>query len=242
MNEVATTETKELSTEVLGVGADVDTWEIKLSYASLMQGLSKLVSANPRSVFPGEIRDSVSGELLGDENSPFEVIVFGRQSIWKVEKKDGNKFKFVRTEPLTAMNASLPWNFTEGGIEAKRTKVNNFFCLNAKNVYATPIILSLSSKSGFACGQKILSTLRAMAKSRPPVSSIERVCLLRPVKDVSGAGDVFYSWGFELGGATDTEQLAVATAAARDFSKQRAAFEAKAADTTTTADTDEIPF
>lgn len=245
MNEITTTETREVSTEVVGVGADVETWEIKLGYASLMHGKSKMVEDNPRSVFVGEIRDSISGELLGDENVPFEAILFGRQSSWLLSKKTGtNKWEYAGQEPMTAANAGLPWNFTQDGEEMKRTKVIRFFCLNAKNVFSAPIIVSLSSASGFPCGQKLLSTLRSFATRKPPISSVDRVILFRSTKAVSKTGFSYVAWTFDVGPETNPEQRAVATTAAKNFAEQRASFEAKAnvAGGSSEADTDEIPF
>lgn len=134
--EVAKMETKELATaDVWGAGEGLAAEDLLIPKILLMQKMSDLV--DQAKAKPGEFRSSITGELLGDEKKPVEVIVFDSFKNWLIF--ENNEFKEV-----------LPWTgerllWEEGTI--KRQLSYNFYCLLTSKIDDIPHLISLKGTS-----------------------------------------------------------------------------------------------
>lgn len=142
--ELATQNTnKSMITPMDGPGQTPLSSNNVLPYVLLLQGLSELVVEEKAS--PGQIVRSTNCEVLGGAKSPVEFIPLTFFDTWVIYLKNGNKF--VRTEPRTAANQDLPWDFTELGAEHRRVQCFNVFALLKKDV-DTALQMLESQKNG----------------------------------------------------------------------------------------------
>lgn len=129
-----------------------------------MQGLSQLVAAGQAQM--GEIRNSVTGDLIGHIDKPFEIYPFFIRKSWDIHKKqpDG-QFKYEKNIPVVEnpqdpnYNAKLDRMGVEEGIEVKRVFRYDYFVLLTTDIAkgeAFPYVLSFKSSSR-RNGQKIIS-------------------------------------------------------------------------------------
>lgn len=165
---------KELSTNVAELWAPQDNTanSIIIPKVMVMQGLSKAVTDGNAKF--GDFLDSLTNEVLGSINTPFEFIPFHVEKEIYISENKSTKvgvkdFKYVRKEKLTAANEGLPWSDVVNGVEIQRTHVYNFYVLNPKDM-TLPYIISFKGKS--LRGGKVLNTTAfvkaAMANSFPP--------------------------------------------------------------------------
>lgn len=127
--------------------------EITIPKMLLMQGLSKLVADGEAAV--GQIRDSLTGELLGGkvnakEEKAVNVIPFYSFRTWVVSKLDGEKWQYARQEPITAANENAALEGIEDGVRVRRDKVLNFYVMRPEDVAkgsAFPYLLSFRRTS-----------------------------------------------------------------------------------------------
>ena len=120
-----------------------------------MQGLSELVT-DGKAVM-GEFRDSVSGEKMGSIAEPIAIIPFHIQKFWDIMEEDSEgDFKWVKSEPLIenpldkGYNDNLPWTDKVDGVEIKRIRRMNFFCMVPSETAKgndIPYIISFKSTS-----------------------------------------------------------------------------------------------
>lgn len=111
--------------------------DIVLPKVLLMQALSDFVKE--RKAQSGDIVRSGTGEMLAKAGSVLEFIPLAFTNLWMLsedEKGKGDKkdFKFRGYEPRTASNESAEWDFMEGGVRWKRTKVMSLFALLASDI------------------------------------------------------------------------------------------------------------
>lgn len=162
--EVVAAASTELSADVAGMWGpqEVSAKDIIMPKLMVMQGLSEMVT-DGKAMF-GEFRDSLTGELLGSVNKPFDFIPFHLDKLIYVTKRKAgttDNFKFDSVIPLTAETEKLPWNDTEGEDEIKRSQVFNFYCINPEDT-SMPIIISFKGMS--LRNGKVLNTM-AFVKS-----------------------------------------------------------------------------
>lgn len=168
--ELTTKTTNAVSTDV----ANLSEWgapqplgsDIVLSKILPMQSTSKLVQ-DSKAQF-GELRDSVTGEKLGSLTETLDLIPFHVQKFWDIlEPNEKGDFKFVRMEPLIenpadpGYNDNLPWLDKVNGVDTKRVRRMNFFCIRPEQVEdgsAIPYILSFKSTS-YKEGKKLYTQM-----------------------------------------------------------------------------------
>jgi len=136
--------------------------EIIMPKLMVMQGLSEMVT-DGKAMF-GEFRDSLTGDLLGGVNKPFEFIPFHLDKLIYVTKRKAgttDNYKFDSVIPLNAETEKLSWNDVEGEDEIKRSQVYNFYAINPNDT-SMPIIISFKGMS--LRNGKVLNTM-AFVKS-----------------------------------------------------------------------------
>jgi len=93
----------------------------------LMQGLSEFVK--DKKAFAGDFVKSTTGEKLGDVEVAVPFIPLSFKTTWAVFDTTGPKALWLRTEPRTAANENLPWEYTEAGKSFKRVAQIDVFAL-----------------------------------------------------------------------------------------------------------------
>lgn len=170
------------STELSAWGDEfIGTTDIVIPKILPMQGLSQLVVDDKARI--GDFMDSVSGQKLGSIVEPIAIIPFMVQKFWDImEEDDEGNFKWVRSEPLIenpmdkGFNDNLEWNDKIDGVEIKRVRRMNFFCMIPTEIAKgndIPYILSFKSTS-FREGKKLFTQMYVRNKKAnlPPCAFI----------------------------------------------------------------------
>lgn len=169
-----------------GVAEDADNSDIIIPKILLMQGLSSFVADGDAK--SGEFRDSLTRELLGSKDAPLRALCFSHSKVWTTFKKEGDKYVFSGTEPVTASNANLPW--LEGDI--KREVVHQFMVLLVDRgtpvQMEMPYVLSMRTFS-VRPAQRLITEFMRWSKARRP--SFSRVIEFFPVQKENDKGRFF---------------------------------------------------
>lgn len=203
----------------------------------LMQSLSQLVK--DRKAYPGQIVRSSNGERLGGILNPGEpgqsidVIPLSMMATWTVQLATGNKW--LRSEPRTPENDSLPWEFVdeETGEECKRLKTIELIGLLSSDVAKNtggvvtddedvpeslddavllPIALSFRSSS-YTAGKGVSTFFAKVDAARKQHPNTRPYHFTLPIGCVEEANDNGEFFVFEVGGAKKTPKELAAAAA-----------------------------
>lgn len=151
-----------------GAAQELTTDDVLVPRILLVQKMSDMV--DKFQAREGEFRDSVSGELLGSETQPLEVVIFSVFQTHVVMKySDRGKLEFDRIEPVTPENANLPWRTdTE-----ERSHTYNFYLLRAlgeQTAGELPYILSLN-RSSRRSAQRLNTVFMKLKRVNKPSAS-----------------------------------------------------------------------
>lgn len=148
MNEVAKTNSNLPATGAPPVSSALQS-DLIIPKVLLMQGLSELV--NDRKAQQGDMVRSTTGEKLGDDKEPVEVIPLTLQNVWMLQENqngDGRTWQFRGYEPRTPENEALPWEFNANGTAWKRTKIVNLFALLPRDIEAYSLEMKKFEETG----------------------------------------------------------------------------------------------
>lgn len=173
--EVATKQKTELSTAAMNWGGEaVSASDTLIPKVLLMQSLSEYVVDEKAQ--PGDLVDSVSGEVLAAKGKPLEVIPISMFKNIVIEKFNGSKWEYETVVPFRAGDDKLPWEFEENGEKFRRNTVLNFYVLRADQATAPdalPYVASFrrtSTKAGKTIATHFLKA--SMAKASPASKTI----------------------------------------------------------------------
>lgn len=144
--------------------------DIVIPKIQLMQGMSERVVKGNNKL--GEFIDSVSGEILGTVDKPFEVIPFHMEKFFVVQKHNGKKFVYDHIEKITPANENAPWEYETKDGKFKRVYTRNFYVLVPGKVL--PYVIGFSSTSAKA-GKELATEMyvkNTMLKRAPCASKI----------------------------------------------------------------------
>lgn len=125
----------------------------------------------------GQIYNSVTGAVLGfaDSKTPktFQFIPFKEEVLWRIEKFEQGRYKFLRVEPRPPTSEKREPEFTENGLKCRTVKLLRYHILlvdELKNPVPFPCILDLKM-SNFMVGKTLhnhfVLTKAAMQKKHP---------------------------------------------------------------------------
>lgn len=147
----------------------LDTSDLLISRLSLCQPLSKLVSEGR--ALPGEIVDSVSGEVLVKKGQSLEIIPVASYKEWNVLHLIDNQWKFIQKVPFTIKTATWAKEaVTPEGIQVRNDLAMNFFVLIAGKEQEFPYLLSFKRSSYYA-GRKISTAIQKNLMLKRNISS-----------------------------------------------------------------------
>jgi len=134
----------------------IDSTDIIIPKLLLMQGMSQFVADDKAKL--GDYVNSVTGERLGSVVEPIEIIPFYHRKSLDILNADENNER-IRNEEFTPANATLPWTDVEAGVNIKRVKRLDFFCLVPATLAKgsiLPMVVSFRS-TGYKAGASILT-------------------------------------------------------------------------------------
>ena len=178
-----------------------------------MQGLSVAVSEGRAAM--GEFRSSLTNELIGKIDQPFEAIPFYLEKMWDIqEQQPDGSFKWARTIPVidnplaAGYNDNLKWEDEVDGKKVKNIRRLNFYMLLPQEIEkggAIPYVFSFKSTS-IKEGKKLLTQMyvRNIRANLPPAAN---VIILGGVRRKNDKG-VFIVPNYSLGRRTTDAELA----------------------------------
>lgn len=145
----------------------VDAQDLVLGKVLTMQGLSALVADDKAKI--GEIRDSLTGQLLAGKGETMELICFHPFKNWVINV-DG---QFDSIVPFTPENANWEWEEVVNGKKLNRLLTLNYYCLSPADIAkgeAFPRLISFRS-TAYKTGKKLESMRLRYAKFKKPLAS-----------------------------------------------------------------------
>lgn len=180
---VATTEedTKALAAYDEAFGTeDIDNEDIIIPKVLVMQGMSKRVTEGKAKL--GDMVDSLTGEILGDTDTPIDFIPFKTFKTWIVFHND----EYKETIPVTPKNKDWPIEDKVDGVHVRRDKVFNCYCLLPEQIESgefLPFVLSFRRTSYYA-GRKLTTAFaRLRMFKKPAFSKVFRLSSEKQTKD-----------------------------------------------------------
>lgn len=190
---------------------DIDNDDIVLPKILLMQAMSEAV--NEKGIAkPGDIIKSTTEEVMGGLDMPLEIIPLNSFKTWILSMKEGQKFIYKSTEPMTPANVTrkLEWE-DDLGNEWRADKSLNFYVL-------LPVEIESALKGDSACiphlvnfrrtsymaGRNLVSGMKESAFLNQPGAS--RVYNLKVTKRKNDHG-TFFVFDIGKGAKTTTAQL-----------------------------------
>lgn len=136
--------------------SDVEAADIRIPRLLLMQSTSELVGQ--RKAAAGDIVNSITGEKVGDETNPLEIVPIYTFKTWVVSEKVNGKFEFKRVDQYVAGQKR---NREEviGGVEVQNAETINVLVMlnkDQENTSALPYLMSFRMTS-LNCGKDILT-------------------------------------------------------------------------------------
>lgn len=151
-----------LSNELLGSwddSSDLEAKDIRIPRLLLMQSTSELVGQ--RKAVAGDIVNSITGEKIGDEASPLEVIPLHTYKTWVVNEKVNGKYEYKRIDPYTP-GVERAREEKIGDVEVQNVESINVLVMLAKDqlsLEAMPYLISFRMTS-LNAGRDILTQKR----------------------------------------------------------------------------------
>lgn len=180
-NEIMKKEKHELSNQLANDWAapTMSSQDIVIPKILAMQGLSVAVTEGKAQM--GEFRDSISNNLIGTIDKPFEAIPFYVDKVWDIleEQADGS-FKWKKTIPVVdnpkdaSYNDNWKWEAEVDGLKVKNVRRYNFYFLLPSEIAqgtAIPYIFSFKSTS-IKEGKKLFTQMymRNIRAGLPPAA------------------------------------------------------------------------
>lgn len=200
-DEIIKNEDSLIEASVWGAAEELTSDDFLISRISVTQPLSKIVLEGEASV--GELRDSVTKELLAKQGEVYEVIIFYRILNWVI-LKNGN---YLKTEPVTVENTNLLSEEFVNGEKIERIKTFNFYCLPIKDGIAAQPKVLVMKKASIMKAKELQMFFGKLASLKKPSASV--VIELFPIKQIRKE-HTFFACNFKIGRETTKDELGLA--------------------------------
>lgn len=191
---------------------EVSSNDIIIPYIQLIQPMSDKAT-DGKAMF-GELRDSMTNELLGNFSKPLEFVPFFMETLWveyEAPAKEGDQKKFLRILPVVKdpknPNYNDDWKYQDGGIV--RDRMMNFYVMLMKDIEAgggMPYIVSFR-RTSLQAGRKLATQMFVKNKASGKLPTAV-VCKLMSTKESNDKGTYAVMDVEPVRAAADTEQLA----------------------------------
>ena len=170
----------------------------------LMQALSDFVSKG--SATPGDIVESINGEVVAKKTQPLEVIaIVTHKEWWKFEMVQ-NKWEFRERVPYGPHNADWKYEETVNGTNWRNDAALNFFVILPNRLDGLPHLLTFR-RSNYYAGKKLSTHFQISAmKKMPPAASVFTL------QSQSTTVDKNTFWTFDIKKSRESTKQELATA------------------------------
>lgn len=137
--------------------ANLDRSDILIPKLLVMQGMSKQVADEKAQ--PGEIVNSVTGEVLAARGKDIRFIPIMQFKSWVKYRMEGASPRYIGQEMFNESNANLPWESEENGQKFRNDICLNFYVLLEKDLEdpgALPYLLSFR-RTSYKNGRKLIT-------------------------------------------------------------------------------------
>lgn len=172
MSELVTKEHHQLATVPASWGSEGSHAEDNLiPRIQLLQAMSEQCKTGTNR--PGELVNSLSGEILAKPNEGVEVIPISMYREWQIMKKiSETQFEFLRNEPITDLNTNWAKDDMENGYPIRRNRTLNFFVLLPTALNKMPFLVSFR-KTSLQAGKKLATHFSLCRyEGKPPASTV----------------------------------------------------------------------
>jgi len=200
--ELVETKTTEVSAVNLNDWGDVvvESKDLILPKILLQQAMSEAVKQ--RLAMSGDYFNSLTNEVVSSDKGEVEVLPFFCRQSYVVEKWNGKRFEFLRTDICLPGEGQRPFEETIGSDRLKNVHCYDFFCLTKDG--GVPCIISFRSTSHKAGKQlfNLMYVLNIAAKKTP---ADKWITLSR--KEVSNDMGTFWVMDFKPSRQSTQEEL-----------------------------------
>jgi hypothetical protein len=208
-----------------GTGMNASDWgnggvsaqDIIIPRILLMQPMSQKVTGGEAAFC--EFRESLSNDLIGGIEAPFQIIPFHLEKVWiEFNVDDPNEKEFLQVVPITPQNQQLPYEYEYRDEDGKLCKgmrdyTMNFYVLRPEDIEigaAIPYILSMR-RSSLMAGKKLATQMyvKNTNAGKTPASTIMTVSCskttndkkqtyaIMDIKPLKAAGDAYVREAFK---------------------------------------------
>lgn len=204
-NEVVETKTAELT-----VPLDANEWgdvaveskDLILPKILLQQAMSEAVKE--RTARDGDYLNTLLSSVCSNDKGEVSVLPFFCRQSYVVEKFNGRKFEYLRTDPYIVGEQARPWEEELGGVKYKNVHVYEFFCLTEEG--GLPAIVPFKSTSHKA-GKKLFNIMYVANRQQGKAPAHNWITLGRK-EDTNDSGDKYWVMDFGLGRQSTKEEIA----------------------------------
>lgn len=205
------------ATEIMEMGSGawgsegLESSDILVSKILLMQGQSKFVQRGDAAI--GQLVDSVTGEVLGGvtnsktkEITPIELIAFSSFKTLITSKKVGDKFEFMKVEPMGPDNVNLAPEEVVDGLTIRRDRCLNFYVLRPEDIKAGnafPYLLSVR-RTSYKAGRQITTMGQKLKAFKQPLAA---KCIQLGVEFKENDQGAFWAFTASPGRVSTQEEL-----------------------------------
>ena len=179
---------------------DIDNEDIIIPKILMMQGMSKLVTEGKAKL--GDMVDSLTSEVLGDVNNAIEFIPFKTFKTWIIFHDE----EYKETVPLTPANKGWPIEDTVDGVDIRRDKVFNVYCLLPEQIEKgdfLPYVLSFR-RTSYYTGRKLATAFaRLKMYKKPAFAKVFKLTANKQQKDKH----TYFSFDLEQVGDSSNAQM-----------------------------------
>lgn len=203
---------------------NVDAKDVIIPRIHLAQKMTECIGEN--GIAPGVYYNGQTQEVMGKEK--IEVIPIYSFKNWIIEKKQGDRYVYDRTEAYDPGDANKEWDFEENGEIKRRNETLNFFFISPEDLKKAkaeeekleageepdtftevlPYLMSFR-RTAYRCGKEISMHMLLMKRRRAPAAAFVIELGQKAEKNDNGT---FYVPTFKKGRRTTAEELEICKA------------------------------
>ena len=203
-NEVVEAKTTEVAAPInMNEWGDVavESKDLILPKILLQQAMSEAVKE--RTARDGDYLNTLLSTVCSNEKGEVAVLPFFCRQSYVVEKFNGRKFEYLRTDPYIIGEQARPWEEDIGGVKHKNVHVYEFFCLTEEG--GLPAIVPFKSTS-HKTGKKLFNIMYVANKQLGKAPAHNWIVLGRK-EDSNESGDKYWVMDIAVGRTSTPEEI-----------------------------------
>lgn len=204
-NELTETKTTEVAAPIDAMewgDVAVESKDLILPKILLQQAMSEAVKQ--RQARDGDYLNTLLSSVCSNDKGEVAVLPFFCRQSYIVEKFNGRKFEYLRTDPYILGEQARPWEEEIGGVKHKNVHVYEFFCLTEEG--GLPAIVPFKSTS-HKIGKKLFNIMYVANRQQGKAPAHNWIVLGRK-EESNDTGDKYWVMDFTLGKQSTKEEIA----------------------------------